>query len=62
MKNMTSNSAACVAKVATGTIFFLQTGMVFAGPTNNVPEPGPIGLLLLGGVALFVANRFRKNK
>jgi len=34
----------------------------FACNGQSVPEPGPIGLMILGAVALVVADRIRRNK
>jgi len=31
-------------------------------PPTNVPEPGPMGLLALGFVALLIARRMNRNK
>ena len=31
-------------------------------PDATVPEPGPMGLLILGAVALLVSRRFMRNK
>ena len=33
-----------------------------AGSVGTVPEPGPLGLLVLGGVALAIAKRILRNK
>jgi|GEM_PF-1895934 len=45
-------------------LLLMQTNTVLAGPSQptSVPEPGPMGLLVLGGVALLIAKRFTRNK
>ena len=49
------------AKIAAAILLLATSGMANAA-INEVPEPGPIGLLLAGGVALFIAKRVRKNR
>jgi hypothetical protein len=45
--------------ISVGTLFFATNA--FAAVTQ-VPEPGPMGLLLIGAASIFVARRFHKNK
>jgi len=52
-----------LAAGTTALLLLLQSGMALASdPSANVPEPGPLGLLVLGGVALAIARRFSRNK
>jgi hypothetical protein len=46
--------------VCAGTL--LSTSHAFAAGPAPVPEPGPLGLLLVGAAGIFIARRFTKNK
>jgi 4-amino-4-deoxy-L-arabinose transferase-like glycosyltransferase len=46
--------------ISAGTL--LLTTQAFALGATQVPEPGPMGLLLVGAASIFVARRFHKNK
>jgi hypothetical protein len=48
--------------LSAGTLLFAATAYASAPPPNNVPEPGPMGLLLVGAAGIFIARRFHKNK
>jgi len=45
--------------ISAGTLL-LTTQALAAGAT--VPEPGPLGLLVVGAAGIFIAKRFNKNK
>ena len=54
-----------VGKLALGGLAFSYANSAAAvGATNAtpIPEPGPMGLLVLGGVALVIARRISRNK
>ena len=40
----------------------LMSGIASATNPAPVPEPGPLGLLVLGGVVLAIARRIHRNK
>ena len=40
----------------------MMSSFASAGNPTSVPEPGPLGLLVLGGVALAIARRIHRNK
>ena len=62
MKKYFKTSAKVIGQCSVGAALLLLSSIAAAGPPAPIPEPGPFGLLLLGGVALFVAKRFRRNK
>ena len=63
MKKYYQSSSKVAAQFSVGAALLLLTELAAASnPNASVPEPGPFGLLLLGGVGLFLARRFRRNK
>ena len=62
MKNKINPSLENLFSVIGATTFLLAADLAYAPGPSPVPEPGPIGLLVLGFVALVCARRFRKNR
>jgi len=51
------------SRMAAGSVLLVFSNMAIAVvPDATVPEPGPMGLLVLGGVALLLTKRIKRNK
>ena len=51
------------AAQCSGALILLAVSNYAAAPPDptNIPEPGPVGLLLLGGVALLIAKQIKRK-
>ena len=63
MKKISIFWAKAVAQLSVGATLLLVSNFALAGgAAAPVPEPGPLGLLIVSGVALVIARRFRRDK
>lgn len=61
MQNISKISSKYAKQTGLCALLIMLPGIASA-TVASVPEPGPFGLLILGGVALVIARRFKRNK